>query len=114
MTSLRERVLQQIHHWIKPTTRWVATILDQSTRELADEKDKAGWDLEIIPKIRNVFKRFIETPLECENVTVPVSNDREFLRPFLDLICLHLEAEGVLSLARIELLKKLAREEGLI
>lgn len=114
MTSVKDRITQQIHHWIKPTTRWAAGLISTYTNELATEKDKSGWDLPEINQIRRIYKKFIETPLEVENVTVPISNDREFIKPFLDLVCLHLESEGVLSSARIKLLIKLAREEGFI
>lgn len=112
---IRDRIVNQLHYWIKPTTRFIASMIARYTEPLADEKDKYGlWDLEIIPKIRNIFKKFIETPVEVDNISFKVSNDREWLKPFLDMICLHLDAEGAISSARIELLKKLAKEEGLI
>jgi len=112
MTSINMRIKHKIHNFVKPTTRYLLGVLNKFTLDLVKEKEARGWDLELTQKIRRVFERFERETLQIGDKVV--TNRRAWVRQLFDLMCLHFDVEGVISIWRWKLLMKLLKEENLI
>jgi len=112
MTDLESRVRHIVHFWVKPFTRALISSVYRCFAELIREKDKKGWNVELVQQFRRVFKRWELRKVDYGSKEVKIF--RPYLRQLFDLICLMAEVEPHKTEQAWEFLKEELRKERLI
>jgi len=112
MTSLNDRIKQLIHYSTKPFYRALISSVYSPFAEIVREKDKKGWDVELIQRFRRAFKRWEERKIDYGSLVVKIH--RPHLRMLFDLICLMGEVEPLKVEKGWKAMKEELRKEGLI
>jgi len=112
MTSLNDRIKQLIHYSTKPFFRALVSSVYAPFAEIVKEKDKKGWDVELVQKFRRAFKRWEEREIDYGSIRVKIF--RPHLRKIFNLLCLMADVEPHKVEQAWEAMKEELRKENLI
>jgi len=112
LTPLNDRIKDHIHYWVKPTLSYMVAVSGGRISRLILEKDRKGWDSQLVRKLRKVFDRWIEREIDYGSLKARIY--RPWLRKLFDLICLAADVEPHKLEQSWNHLKEELKREGLL
>jgi len=112
VTSIDIQIDREVNAWIKNFLRWFGDSLNSITHDLILEKEKRGWNLELVQKMRVAFNKFEKQKVFAAGMMTTAG--RKWLRILFDVICLTADAEGEFTIDRWKKMVKILKKEGLL